>query len=170
MSRFFSPAALIGAAVLLSGCFVSEDPLIKPSDADHPFAASLSYVGFRDEEGSWKEDETGVLDRAGDFYLMRTGDEANPPVLLFKSIRPNVYVAQQPDSGHYIYGLMQVAGNIVYEYGFSCDSTKDAAFIRSGAISQKDGDCYVKSLSDLAAIFQARVNSGDKPNRKYEIQ
>lgn len=180
-SRSFSRRLASLFAVLLpltlGGCFVSSDPLISPATADYPWSA-LRGQHFEWDDGSWKLKGVASLKRDGDDYVL-TSDETDEAMrFLLRRFEPDHYIAQaadRSDEDHpsYIYGLIVVEGNRIYEYGFDDQSSQcGVQGIDPGALHLRPSDdgCGVPSLDAIATIFRALMKAHPEGETRYDIQ
>ena len=159
--RFLRIAFAAAMAALLSGCWVSEEPLIT-SDV----AAAPDIVGtYRNED----DDNVAVSDLGGGQYLFDDGSE--PVTLAFLALGGDWYLAQFPldtDEGEgeefvYLYQPMRIVDrNLEFHMP---DCTADMADIEDVTID--DESCMVTSvpaLHALSARFMAKFDAGEVDN------
>jgi hypothetical protein len=168
------------AAILsfgLGGCFVSTDPLISPAASDHPWAA-LRGQHFDWEDGKWKLHGAVSLSREGAYYVLKSDDSDEAMRFLLHHIGPDRYIAQAEDlsdKAHptYVYGLIVVEGNRIYEYGFDDQSSQcGVPGIDPPALHLRPSDdgCGVTSLDALTTIFRALMKAHPEAETRYDIQ
>jgi len=114
--------------------------------------------------------------RDGDHYVQLTdigvSDTGDP--FLLKSIGDNYYIAQKVDNSLFIYDLVRINGNIVYQYGLPC-ADEDRKFVAQGLIdsfavdSPGGNKCTVSSLEKLARLFRAIAAERSQPQGMYGI-
>src|SRR5262245_57136438 len=124
MSRQIQRVAAAGLAALLASCFESAQPLIAANDAEFPFGQTVRYTFYEwdKESRTWQPDETGTIRREADHYLQlddggRVSD-ANP--IRLKGIGDGYFIAQQQNNAVYIYDLLKIQNDVVYQFGFPC--------------------------------------------------
>ena len=112
--------------------------------------------------------------RDGDHYV-QTPDGSAPgdatPFTL-KSIGGGFYIGQEEADSHYVYDLLKIEGDTIYEYGLTCD---DAArpFQSQGLIDTIEtagllgSTCTVSNFDKLAQVFRAAA--GRQPKAKFII-
>ncbi len=83
MKTLSSFAVVIAAALMLSGCFISDSSFITSTNADYPFGSAVSY-NSTDENGITIE---GMLRREGDFYRRALSGTPIDKYLLFQRLR-----------------------------------------------------------------------------------
>ena len=85
-------------------------------------AFHYTFYEWNKDAKNWQPSETGTISREGDHYVqladLSTSDKGDP--FLLKSIGDNYYIAQQPNNSSFIYDLVRVNGNIIYQYGMAC--------------------------------------------------
>jgi hypothetical protein len=191
---FVGPLALV-----LSGCFASNAPLIAPADADHPFADGAAYVDYANCAKSpllgcagYKKTEWGTMRLQDGAYVLRPDPASNPalslpaaqaskPVpVLFKKIGEGLYLAQatMDDSGEglgYAYGVLKVEGAVAFAYNFQCEENGDKRYVQSGELDSISTEliaptCKARSVAGLAKVFADRLQSGAEPDAKYEVK
>ena len=80
-------------------------------------------------DGSYhKVPQVGIVVQLAD---LSTSDKGDP--FLLKSIGGNYYIAQQANNSSFIYDLIRINGNIVYQYGMNC-ADEDQKFVAQGLI------------------------------------
>jgi hypothetical protein len=165
--------------LMLGGCFESERPLIAAQDADYPFERGFHYTFYEwnKEARNWEPSETGSVQRDGDHYVQLAdvgGNDKGDPFLL-KSIGDNYYIAQRPDNSSFIYDLVRINGNVVYQYGMTC-TNEDQKFVAQGLIdsfaadSQGANKCAVSSLDKVARAFRAIVAEHPQPQGMFGVE
>ena len=162
-------------AAMLCGCFQSAQPLINAQNADYPFDGTFHYTFYEWSKDSktWSPSDTGTIKRDGDHYmqLADVGTDNGDPFFL-KSIGDNLYIAQQPDKSNFIYDLVRLNGNIIYQYGLAC-SDEDQKFAAQGLIdsfkpeSSGSNTCVVSSLDKLTRMFRAIAAERRQPQGMF---
>jgi hypothetical protein len=162
----------------LGGCFVSTDALISPSKADHPWSGALRGQHFDWEDGKWKLRGAARLSRQGAYYMLKDEGSDETMRFLLHRIDPGHYIAQAEDlsdKSHpsYIFGLIVVEGDHVYEYGFDDQSSQcSVPDIDPTALKLRPSDdaCGVPSLDAMAAVFRALLKAHPEPETLYIIK
>jgi len=169
---------ILTLAIALGACFESVQPLIAAKDADFPFTSTFRYTLYEwdKEKGTWQPSETGTVNRDGDHYVQLDDGglvkEAKP--FLLKSIGNGYFVAQQPNNAVYIYDLVRIQGDIVYQYGMPCTEA-DQKYADQGLLDSfmKDAQfgytCRVSSFEKLAQVLRAIANDRPQPQGMYGI-
>ena len=164
--------ALMAALALgLSGCLVSEGPLIAPGDAAFPLPDRVSAERFKPgESGGWEHDTNESAYRAGASYIVTHEDGAELELTL-ERIAPNTFIAQtKGDDGGYLYGLIVFQGNTIYEYAIDCDAFDTSEMQRYGLVKKDDSDCTVTSSEGLSASYLAQLQKGQKPSGSHMLR
>ena len=175
MRKLLHSAVAAVLAAMLSGCFESEQPLITAGNADYPFDRDFHYVFYEWNKDSknWEPSETGTVKRDGDHYvqLADVGNDNGNPFFL-KAIGDNFYVAQQPNRSNYMYDLVRINGNIIYQYGMSC-TDEDKKFAEQKLIdsfkaeSNGGNTCRVSNLNQLGRVFRAIAVDRPQPQGMF---
>jgi len=145
--------ALIGG---LSGCFLSETPLINEANAAYPFTA----MTIKTEEG-----ETGFVKRQGGFYsFVETADsdtdETSAASVLFYEVADDLYIVQATeDNGEATYLLAKRQDGAIITRS-DCDGLDAKTLAKAGVTPPDSGDrllraCYAKTLKSLIALAQS---------------
>jgi len=169
-------AIVVVLTMLLGGCFESATPLIAAANADYPFAQTFHYTFYEwnKDAKNWQPSETGTISRDGDHYVqladLSSSDKGDP--FLLKSIGDNYYIAQQPNNSTFIYDLVRINGNIIYQYGMNCADT-DKKFVAQGLIdsfkteSTRGNVCAVSSLDKVGRLFRAIAAERPQPQGMF---
>lgn len=205
MARAGAWTALLGLA--LAGCFTSPQPLISPAMADHPLARTGHFTEsincaaagqlVCDAKTGFKQIAAGVISTPGGRYQLSYDKDSNPvlsltaaqnappPMLMFKSIGDDLYVAQvdtaQTDPAmadalpRYLYSLVRIKDGAAFIYKYSCEENGDLRFVRSGQLGGIVSPigvpmCQAKSIAGLAAVFRDRLANGLPPDEKIEVR
>lgn len=165
------------ACLLLAACFGSDNALYNPTtDSFYPFAAGAHYQRYTSTtDGGWNTDESGTLNLSGSWYqtVNSKGDQSKPFIL--KSWGQYAIIEAQ-NGDKFIYDIVKIDGNTVYEYDLSCDDNDPDALKNAGLISRVDTDdngmstCTVDSAQALQQIMQRALDAGAKPDSKYVLE
>ena len=122
--RISGSIALVAGALVLSGCYTSEEPLISVKDADFPFER-ITYL----QDGSTSE--TTVV-RHDDGYRSDPDDNSEP--VLLKEMAENTYLAQAvTDKGALLYAVITVAPDRTMFFMSATEATEaDFAAVQRG--------------------------------------
>ena len=171
-------AAVLVCALALGGCYESKAPLIAPSEAEFPFADGTRYVFYEwnAENRHWDTNLAGSLTREGDHYdqFDETGYLTETKSFRLKAIGGGYYIAQQENDQVYVYDLIRVDGDIVYEFGMPCRD-EDEKFLGSRLIDSFTKDspygntCAVSDFAKLAQAFRAIAAKRPQPQGKYAL-
>jgi hypothetical protein len=175
MRLFISLLASAISSILVSGCLVSEAPLITAANGDRPLPAHFVLH----DEGS--QDIRATVDLADDnsyivSYIVSdppTGDEKSDRSeyrLRFKKIGDNLYASSRPESdstgaiAQYVYGYMRVIdGNRIAFRELNCQDFAPADVTKLGVEVIETGDfrpylCAVPSLEVLEVLIRNYLN------------
>ncbi len=160
------------AALILAGCFVSNEALITPGDAARPLDGKSAYTLFRSRDGgtTWEKDQDGTIARSGDGYML-DGDPDSRFVM--RTAFDTFYIAQQKSAEGFQHDLVRIEGDHVFVYGFTCGD-EDQRHVGAGLIAEITADgnelqCRVASFSNLSKVFSERILAGAKPKSLYVI-
>jgi hypothetical protein len=170
--------AVLALGMGLGACFESAQPLIAANDADFPFDRGVRYTFYEwdKDRRTWQPSETGTVTREGDHYVQLEDGAANNDATPFmlKSIGNGYFIAQQPDRSVYIYDLLRIQNNIVYQFGFPCTDA-DRKFIDQGLLdgftaTERSGNtCKVSDFDKLRQMFLANAAEQNQPYGMYTI-
>jgi hypothetical protein len=154
---------------LLSGCLVSNTPLITAVNSDRPLPAHFS-IG---RDGDLENKGAGDLAADNSYVFTDPGNSTDKVSLRFKKIADNLYAASQPmiakETGKlkgYQYGYMQVAadgGKIVIQWP-DCNAFETAEIEKMGVKIEKEEDgtpakCHIPSVEVLGTIFRNYIDN-----------
>jgi hypothetical protein len=169
---------VVGLAMALGACFESAQPLIAAKDADFPLPNTFRYTLYEWDKAKsiWTPSETGTVNREGDHYeqiddggLVR---EAKP--FLLKDIGNGYFIAQQPNEMSYIYDLLKIQGDVVYQFGMPCTDA-DKKFADQGLLdsftkdTQWGNTCRVSDFDKLKQVLFAIAKERPQPQGMYGI-
>jgi hypothetical protein len=178
MSRPLRRCAAVGLAAVLAACFESAEPLIGANGGDFPLAPLTRYTFYEwdKERRTWQPNETGTLRREGDHYVQLDDggrlNDANP--IRLKTIGNGYFIAQQQNNALYIYDLLRIQNDVVYQFGFPC-SPADRKFLDQGLLDAFTADerwgnsCKVSSFDKLRQIFLANAAEQGQPHGMYVL-
>jgi hypothetical protein len=169
--------AVLALAIALGACFESVQPLIAAKDADFPFTSSFRYTLYEwdKEKGIWTPSETGTVNREGDHYVQLDdgGLVREEKPFLLKSVGNGYFIAQQPNEMVYIYDLLKIQGNVVYQFGMPCaDEDKkyaDQKLLDSFSEGQFGNTCRVSNFDKLRQVLLAVAKERSQPQGMYAI-
>ena len=178
MTKMGQGCAAVALAAMLAACFESAEPLIVASQADFPFAQVSRYTFYEwdKERRVWQPHETGTLKREGDHYVQLDdgGRLDGSNAIRLKAIGDGYFIAQQQSNAIYIYDLLRMQNNIVFQFGFAC-AEADRRFVEQGLLdsftpTERSGNvCRVSSLEKLRQIFLANAAEQNQPYGMFTI-
>lgn len=160
--------AILALGLALSGCYVSERPLITADNADYPFKGETAYReipmqgGLRAPPGA-----EGHLTLTNKHYIRTETDLKDVADVMFKKIDGDYYAAQQQTGGKgkYYYDLVHIDGKILEMFGLDCSDTDQAKYAKSSdvRISSQSGsaECVFTSFDGLKRILLEKKSSPD---------
>jgi hypothetical protein len=162
-------------SVLLSGCLISNTPLLTSANSDRPLPAHflISHDGSPGNAGS--------ADLAGDnsYLFTSPGDSTDKEKLYFKKIADNLYAASRPmvvkETGEirgYQYGYMQVAGGgtKIFVHWPDCKEFDAAGVEKMGVKIEKEEDgtlvkCHIPSVEVLGTLLRNYIDDPKNAER-----
>ncbi len=156
------------AALFLSGCYFSVEPLIRSTEADLPLANGARYMHLHQGDGGWVPLAATEVHQEGQFYYL--GEDENTQFLLKHGFGP-YYIATQRGPKGYAYDLVKIEPDKITVYGFTCEE-KARGFIQAGLLRSIIGPpdhpvCLVGSFDDLVKVFRKLVAQGAEPGDIY---
>ncbi len=163
--------AILALALGLSGCLVSEEPLVAPGEAAFPLPDRASAERFHpDGNNGWAHEANDTAYRAGAAYIVtrENGDEME---MTLKRIAQDTFIAQAKGSdGGYLYGFLVFKGSTIYEYAPDCEDFDAGEMQRYGIVKKSDGDdCTVSSAQGLAAAYLDYLRKGKGASTAYVL-
>ena len=170
--------AVVVVAMAVGACFESAEPLILAKGADFPLGTNLRYTFYEwdKEKKTWQPSETGMVNREGDHYVQIDDGglvrDAKP--FLLKSIGDGYFIAQQPDDRVYIYDLLKIQGDVVYQFGMPCMDA-DKKFADQGLLdsfmkeTQYGNTCRVSDFDKLKQVLFAIAKERPQPQGMYAL-
>ncbi len=177
MRNLLSAAVASLAALLLSGCFVSDKPIFNAKTAAHPFPAGTKYVQYHSDDKGWSEDARGVVAIKNGWYIITSkGKDADVMTFLLLPWGKN-YIAEIKTENDkkkvmYMYGVLTPTADGFLEYGAECSKFDPAALQKKGLITYKTGEedaCHPTSLEALKTLMQIVLASNPTADNKYVI-
>jgi len=150
------------AALALSACLVSGDPLIAPEDADTPLRAGL-YDQYELEPGA-EPDFDGHMElvRRGDDYAILEDDEDDGSLMRLRRIGTALYAAQvweMGDEGFMYLAVRPQDGGALFWFG-DCEALGEADRERLGLV-EDGGECAVGDFDTLAEALAVVVDASE---------
>jgi hypothetical protein len=169
--------AVVVVAMAAGACFESAEPLISATSADFPLGTNLRYTLYEwdKEQKTWTPSETGMVNREGDHYVQIDDGglvkDAKP--FLLKGIGDGYFIAQQPNEKTYIYDLLKIQGDIVYQFGMPCEDA-DKTFADQGLLdgfmeTQYGNTCRVSDFDKLKQVLFAIAKERPQPQGMYAL-
>ncbi len=158
MAKRPSRAAIVCAvSLLLSGCFISDEPKLPLSAATAPFGEGGRYGVFeRGDNNQYKRQETFVIKRRADGAYDITNEQGEVLRISFHPLGEGSFISQakaenaQPGYG---YAVFRFSGNEAVLYAPQC-SDQDKAKIESfGVELNSQFECAIDRVTDLAGLF-----------------
>jgi hypothetical protein len=165
--------SILAVTFFLTGCFVSDEPMIGPRDYAYPFpnqAKGDAYT-FDGKTGQWTYDHDFSLRRAGAEYVLSENDDTTPFVLM--PIGRNEWLAQNGTSdGRYQYGLLRLGDNgayYVYDLSDLCNAL-NGDDDRTYQVEKSEDDCVAHSQAGLIAAIRNKMPSTTAASTSYIIR
>ena len=157
MTLFAKLAFVTGLGLILSGCFVSDEPLINMRDAEPVFPLGAYHAVEYDEESSGKE-WTGEI-----YYVdgMIRSDVDDFPFenMMFRPIDRNIYAAQSSEDDIFMYLIL-----FIHEDGSAdmhlplCDDLSEPARHRHDLSVGDNEICDVSDWQSLRGAFRDYID------------
>ncbi|WP_417497823.1 hypothetical protein [Maricaulis sp.] len=163
MRRF----AIVLAALILSGCFYSERPLITRRAAEFPIANGVythtPYLadGTPFDQPMWR----GEVRRRGASYHSEVADFPHDNVRL-RELAPGIYVAMKPDDDNWVYGLVWIYPDGIITYHQPSCSQLEQAVLDDYDVTQAEGEagyCQVTDWDRLSGILLSYLEAVGEP-------
>jgi hypothetical protein len=166
-------AAVLALAVstLLSGCFISDNPMFPAASAVRPLEAGRYALFERDGDANKPDEYMDIKLREDGGYDFINEKGAVTPVS-FHAIAGGLHVAQvrgvptsqsDPARKGYGYALFKVDGREAQVYVLECDKQDRAKMIALGVELRGQYECGIDRVADAAAFFagldKGRVSS-----------
>jgi hypothetical protein len=156
-------ALAVSLAMGLSGCFISETPLIGPEDAVFPYE-TISYKQPSDEKPE-------KLVRQGDSYVITAADSSATVEVRFKDLGDGLYLAQfsGEDNGKVsiLYSVLKV--DFDKKTAESYKAVGKDEFVREGLRKCGDGTLCIDDLDVYLELARSAIAAGEEPDVTYEI-
>jgi hypothetical protein len=156
-------ALAIPLAMALSGCFISETPLVTAKDAVFPFK-TISY-----KQGN--EEKPAQLVREGDTYVIPDPEEKARVEVLFKDLGDGLYLAQmsgeEDGKTSMLYSVLKV--DFDKKIAESYKAVGKDEFVREGLRKCGDGTLCIDDLDVYLELAKSAIAAGEKPDVTYQI-
>jgi hypothetical protein len=176
-------AFAMSAALFLSACFSSEQPLITAESADTPLPSGVKIADFTNCAGAagqlmgcqgYRATGSEVLLLDGKTYVIRPDPHSAPPALpagivsqdmrvLLKHADGELYIAQLPfdnkaaGSSRYLYEAVRIHDRTAYIYNLLCEQNGDQAYVRSGALREISTALYMPTCEAASLSGLAKI-------------
>lgn len=156
--------AILAVSVGLSGCFISDKPLISPADATFPYQT----IVYADPDGG----EPQTLTRSDAGYLLKSDNSDEVATLLFKDVGDGLYVAQlsfvEDDEPRVLYSVLKV--DLAAKKGLSYLAIAPDDWVDAPGLTKcRDNTVCIASLDDYVAHARAAIAKGLKPDADYNL-
>jgi len=164
---------ILSLPVLLTGCLVSDRPLITARDYAYPLpnSAAGDAYSYDNETHRWTYSHGFTLRRAGAEYVINESNDATPFVLT--AIGQGEWLAQTGTSdGRYQYSLLVRNDNgsySTYDLSALCDALDQSGYSGTGIVKDDD-DCVASSLPLLVDTIRADLPDNIVPSAGYIIR
>ena len=166
--------AFLAALTLgLSGCLVSEGPLVGPGEAAFPLQDRVKAERFtpNTDNSGWTHQAYDSAYRSGSAYVVTRENSDDQMELTLKRIAQNTFIAQtKGGEGGYLYGLLVFQGDTIYEYDIDCEDFNASELQRYGLVKKDESDCTVTSAQGLAAAYLAQLQKGRRASTAYVLR
>lgn len=166
------------AALALSACYVSKEPLITPATADYPIADGAYLAAPPPDKGKYAG-AGRTMHRDGAYYTYTADDDAEKsPPFLVKRVAPKskFFVAQMNDksdpkkTSEYYYELLEFDGKNVVQYQGTCTPKTDwtTRKLLDRVEDTSSPRCIVSDFAKLATVLQEAAKR-DAPEAKFTL-
>jgi hypothetical protein len=165
MVGFMSRAAVICAAsLLLSGCFISEEPKFPLASAAAPFGEGGRYGVFERGDGDqYKRQEAFVIKRRADGAYDFTNEKGEVLTISFYPLSDGQFISQaksDKDQPGYGYAVFKFSGNQALLYAPQCSDQDKVQMELLGVEVNSQFECAIDHVTDLAGLF-GKVDLGE---------
>jgi hypothetical protein len=158
MVRVLSRAAVAClTALLLSGCFLSEQPKFPLTSAAAPFGEGGRYGVFERGEGdSYKRQETFVIKRRPDGAYDFTNEKGEAIEISFHPMGDGRFVSQakaEKDQPGYGYAVFRFTGKEAFLFAPQCSDQDRAKVEALGVEINGQFECVIDRVKDVVGLF-----------------
>jgi hypothetical protein len=158
MLRLSSRAAIVCAvALLLSGCFISEQPKLPLTSAAAPFGEGGRYGVFERGDGDrYKRQEAFVIKRRADGAYDFTNEKGEVLQISFHPFGTGQFLSQakaEKDQPGYGYAVFRFTGNEAVMYAPQCSDQDKAKVEPFGVEVNSQFECVIDRVADLPGLF-----------------
>jgi hypothetical protein len=165
--HFSRAASFILAALLpllLSGCFISEEPKFPLAGAAAPFGEGGRYGVFERGDGNhYKRQETFVVKRRADGAYNFTNEKGEALTISFYPLSDGQFISQakaDKDQPGYGYVVFRFAGNEALLFAPQCSDQDKVKMELLGVEVNSQFECVVDHVTDLTGLF-GKVDLGE---------
>jgi len=162
-------------ALVLSGCFASEQPLIDESTSATPLKPG-NYIATevkREENEKPTKVKVTIEGNITTFTSLEKDDDKTPTKVLLRKVRGNYFAMLEikSDEKSYVYMIVEIdaAGMKTFDFSTACKTLESIAAEKKVDIAtfgvsrvEKGSDldtCYFKRFEDLAASFKSILDT-----------
>jgi hypothetical protein len=158
---FFLTAAL---PLLLSGCFISEQPKLPLTTAAAPFGEGGRYGVFERGDGNqYKRQEAFVIKRRPDGAYDFTNEKGEVLLISFHPLGDGRFLSQakaEKDQPGYGYAVFRMIGKEALLYAPQCNDQDKAKIEPIGVEVNGQFECVIDRVADVPGLF-AKVDIGE---------
>jgi len=157
MNIFAKLVFITSLSLALSGCFVSDDPLIDISDAEQVFPPG-AYRAVEYDDGNVEEEWFGTVHYVDG--MIRSDVEDFPfEDMMFRRIARRTYAAQSPENGDFMYLILITnRDGSANMYLPMCENLSSRARNRHDLVLDDNETCEVGSWNDLRGAFRDYID------------
>ncbi len=164
-------ALLVSAAtVILSGCFVSVNPLISGNNIVYPLAAG-SYAYYSSSDQATPEYVADIKIHSDGYFSSSTEFDHDGAVM--RDMGNDLYIVQEPETAgdNVQYGLVKIEGDTADVWEPMCSDLSDSDRADLNISKEDDGDCAFTSYPQLReALLIYYENNKSSPAGKFVRQ
>jgi hypothetical protein len=183
---FMQPVRIVlvaAAALALSACFVTREPLITQANAVWPFAHGTAFTAYswKDETKTWEASGSGSVLRLGDRYRLHpnpdpdSGEAPDPDDdtdFLLADMGDGYYMAEaRTKESAILVDVIKVEGATVLQYVLMCEpedkKLADERIIDGFEAGEFTNSCRVSSIDQVRRAFRAKLAAGMVPQARY---
>jgi hypothetical protein len=143
--------------LLLSGCFISEQPKLPLSTAAAAFGDGGRYTVFERTEGNnYKRQETFTIKRLPDGAYAFTNEKGEAVEISFHPMGNDRFLSQakaEKEQPGYGYAVFRVAGNEAFLYAPQCSEQDRAKMEAFGVEINGQFECVIDRVKDPVGLF-----------------
>jgi hypothetical protein len=158
MLRLSSRAAIVcAAALLLSGCFISEQPKLPLTTAATPFGEGGRYGVFeRGDDDRYKRQEAFVIKRRADGAYDFTNEKGEVLLISLHPLGEGSFIGQakaEKDQPGYGYAVFRFSGNEALLYAPQCSDQDKNKLDQFGVVINTQFECAIDRVADVPGLF-----------------